>query len=56
MSALFHEAETEAVRQDIEVFASRFAVEGPSVTPRSSYDMRNDDTGTFRRDTEDYDT
>ncbi len=56
MSALLPEAEPESVKKDVEVFASRFAVDGTPVTPRGSYDIRNDDTGTYRRDTEDNDT
>jgi hypothetical protein len=45
-------------RPDVELFASRFIVaERPAeVTPVGSLDMRNDDTGTWRQDTEDRDT
>jgi len=38
------------------LFATRFEVEGTPVTPSGTYDIRNDDTGTFIKDTEDNDT
>jgi hypothetical protein len=45
-------------RADRELFASRFAVTGLSreQTPISSVQIGNDDTNTWRRDTEDADT
>jgi hypothetical protein len=43
---------------DVEVFAARFRVAArpADVTPRGSYEIGNDDTGTWRQDTEDRDT
>ncbi len=40
----------------IDLFATRFQVEGTPVTPSGSYDIRSDDTGTWVKDTEDNDT
>jgi hypothetical protein len=54
-----NEAVTEEAERPVltvDPFAARFEVEAQYITPSGSYDIRADDTGTWRRDTEDRDT
>jgi hypothetical protein len=56
MSATTAKRPKEVMETPIKLFAARFEIEGTAVTPQGSYDIRNPDTSTYRRDTEDYDT